>query len=68
MMRPLLLVAGTLVLLLGIIGIVVPGLPTTPFVLAAMLVDAARVTAEELLAHSYVHFRLNNGPLYSFNM
>ncbi len=34
-LRPVLWVAGTLALLLGIIGIVVPGLPTTPFVLLA---------------------------------
>lgn len=34
-LRPLLWSAGTLALLLGIVGIVVPGLPTTPFVLLA---------------------------------
>jgi uncharacterized protein len=34
-LRPVLWVAGTFALLLGIIGIVVPGLPTTPFVLLA---------------------------------
>ncbi len=34
-LKPLLWVAGTLALLLGIIGIFVPGLPTTPFVLLA---------------------------------
>lgn len=34
-MRPLLWLAGSAALLLGIIGIVVPGLPTTPFVLLA---------------------------------
>lgn len=34
-LRPVLWVAGTLALLLGIVGIVVPGLPTTPFVLLA---------------------------------
>jgi hypothetical protein len=34
-LRPVLWVGGTLALLLGIIGIVVPGLPTTPFVLLA---------------------------------
>ena len=33
--RAILWSAGTLALVLGIIGIVVPGLPTTPFVLAA---------------------------------
>lgn len=34
-MRALLWVAGSLSLALGLIGIVVPGLPTTPFVLLA---------------------------------
>jgi uncharacterized protein len=34
-LRPLLWVAGTLALVLGAIGVVVPGLPTTPFVLLA---------------------------------
>lgn len=33
--RLLLWIAGSLALLLGLIGIVVPGLPTTPFVLVA---------------------------------
>ena len=35
LVRLLLLTVGSLALLLGIIGIVVPGLPTTPFVLVA---------------------------------
>jgi uncharacterized membrane protein YbaN (DUF454 family) len=34
-MRALLWTAGSIALLLGLIGIVVPGLPTTPFVLVA---------------------------------
>jgi uncharacterized protein len=33
--RALLWIAGSLALLLGIIGVVLPGLPTTPFVIAA---------------------------------
>ncbi len=33
--RPLLILAGVLALALGILGIVLPGLPTTPFVLVA---------------------------------
>ncbi len=35
LVRIVLLVCGSIALLLGIIGIVVPGLPTTPFVLVA---------------------------------
>lgn len=35
LVRLLLLALGSLALLLGIIGIVVPGLPTTPFILVA---------------------------------
>lgn len=34
-MRPLWWLAGSVALLLGLIGIVLPGLPTTPFVLLA---------------------------------
>lgn len=33
MLKPLLILAGTVSLFLGIIGIFVPGLPTTPFIL-----------------------------------
>ncbi len=33
MLKPVLIILGTLSLILGIIGIVVPGLPTTPFLL-----------------------------------
>jgi uncharacterized protein len=35
LVRVVLLVLGSIALLLGIIGIVVPGLPTTPFILVA---------------------------------
>lgn len=35
LVRIVLLICGSIALLLGIIGIVVPGLPTTPFVLVA---------------------------------
>jgi len=35
LVRMVLLVLGSIALLLGIIGIVVPGLPTTPFILVA---------------------------------
>ncbi|MGC9472530.1 MAG: YbaN family protein [Bacteroidales bacterium] len=35
MMRPLLIILGTLSLLLGLVGIFLPGLPTTPLVLLA---------------------------------
>lgn len=33
MLKPLLILAGTVSLFLGIIGIFIPGLPTTPFIL-----------------------------------
>ena len=33
MLKPILIILGTLSLIIGIIGIVIPGLPTTPFLL-----------------------------------
>ncbi len=58
-LRPLLWVAGTLALLLGIIGIVVPGLPTTPFVLLA---GACYVRASPR-AHAWLLRNRTFGPL-----
>jgi hypothetical protein len=57
--RMVLLVCGSIALLLGIIGIVVPGLPTTPFILVAA---ACYARASE----RFYHWLLKNptfGPL-----
>jgi hypothetical protein len=57
--RMVLLVCGSIALLLGIIGIVVPGLPTTPFILVAA---ACYARASE----RFYHWLLRNptfGPL-----
>lgn len=58
-LRPVLWVAGTLALLLGIIGIVVPGLPTTPFVLLA---GACYVRASPR-AHAWLLRNRTFGPI-----
>jgi len=58
-LRPVLWVAGTLALLLGIIGIIVPGLPTTPFVLLA---GACYVRASPR-AHAWLLRNRTFGPI-----
>lgn len=58
-LKPLLWVAGTLALLLGVIGIVVPGLPTTPFVLLA---GACYVRASPR-AHAWLLRNRTFGPM-----
>jgi uncharacterized membrane protein YbaN (DUF454 family) len=53
LIRAVLIVLGTLFLALALIGVVVPGLPTTPFVLlaAACYVRSSRRLYARLLAH-----------------
>ena len=47
---------GTLSLLIGLIGIVVPGLPTTPFLLltAALYVRSSEKLYNKLIAHKHL--------------
>ncbi len=56
MIRLILIAAGTLCLLLGLIGIVVPGLPTTPFLLltAGFYVRSSDPLYQALVRNKYV--------------
>ena len=53
MLKALLIILGTLFLALGAVGIVVPGLPTTPFLLlaAALYVRSSRRLYAWLIGH-----------------
>lgn len=53
MIKPLLVILGTLCLALGALGILVPGLPTTPFLLlaAALYVRSSRRLYDWLMGH-----------------
>jgi len=68
MVRPLFLVLGFLFLSLGFVGIFVPGLPTTPFLLlsAALFFRSSqrlyeRLISSRLLGRYIVSFRKNQG-------
>jgi len=69
MIKPLLILAGTLSLILGIIGIFIPGLPTTPFILltAGLYVRSSPVLYNRLLNHRYTSHLLNKTS-ESFNL
>lgn len=55
MLKPLLIILGTLSLILGVIGILVPGLPTTPFLLlsASLYIRSSRKLYYWLINHKY---------------
>lgn len=54
--KPLLIVLGTISLCIGLIGIVIPGLPTTPFLLltAALYIRSSQRLHDKLLASRVV--------------
>lgn len=54
--KPILIVLGTISLCIGLIGIVVPGLPTTPFLLltAALYIRSSQPLHDKLLANRVV--------------
>ena len=68
MIKPLLILAGTLSLILGVIGILIPGLPTTPFILltAGLYVKSSPVLYNRLLNHRYTSYFLSKASV-SFN-
>ncbi len=61
MIRILLIVAGTLSLVLGVIGIFIPGLPTTPFLLltAALFVRSSDRLHKKLVQNRLVGVYIN---------
>ena len=68
MIKPLLILIGTLSLMLGIIGIFIPGLPTTPFILltAGLYVRSSPVLYNRLLNNRYTsHFLTKNSISFS---
>lgn len=68
MLKPLLIVIGTISLLIGIVGIVVPGIPTTPFLLltAGLYVRSSErlyywVLNNKYLGRYIINYRRNKG-------
>lgn len=61
-LRMLYILGGSISLFLGILGIVVPGLPTTPFVLlsAALYAKSSEKLYAWLLEHKYLGPRIKN--------
>jgi uncharacterized membrane protein YbaN (DUF454 family) len=68
MIKPFLILAGTLSLILGITGIFIPGLPTTPFILltAGLYVKSSPMLYDRLLNHRYTSKFLTKSSV-SFN-
>lgn len=60
MLKPLYIVLGSISLVLGIIGIVLPGLPTTPFLLlsAYLYLKGSPALHKWLLGHKYLGGRI----------
>lgn len=68
MLKPLLVILGSISLILGIIGIVTPGIPTTPFLLltAGLYVRSSDYLYNSLLQNRYlggyiIRYRQNKG-------
>ena len=68
MLKPILIILGTLSLILGIIGIVIPGLPTTPFLLltAGLYLKSSdklynKLISNKILGSYILKYRENKG-------
>lgn len=56
LLRPVLILLGTISLVIGLVGIVVPGLPTTPFLLltAGLYLKGSKRLHQKLINNPYV--------------
>ena len=63
MLKPLLVILGSVSLILGIIGIITPGIPTTPFLL---LTAGLYVRSSDRLYHSLIRNRYLGRYLLSY--
>jgi uncharacterized membrane protein YbaN (DUF454 family) len=62
LIRLILIIAGTLCLILGLIGVFVPGLPTTPFLLltAGLYVRSSDRLYQRLIKNQYIGSHIAN--------
>ncbi len=71
LIKPLFIILGTLSLLVGIVGIIVPGLPTTPFLLltAALYLKSSNRLYNKVISNKWIgsyilQYQKNKGMSY----